>query len=538
MGKKIAALIVLLLVVAGLAVAGVLVLAPNSSISKQLRAVTAGAADELADYLGRQVVAIANGQLVPDLAYESLNYDAPYTLTLKGVTLTAPDSTQVLDIDELTVTLAEIPEMGKPIRIAKLTIDGGRINAIVDPESGGLRGLSPIVESSGERESVSSDLKLSNVLELDRIDIKDVDMRYQDAAGEEMVIEGFEAGLDIVPAGDDAAGESGWYTLAFTSGRKPGLQLDVNGRVNIDSWRVELERVIGALTLDESTVSSLPPQLGTIAKEHDAQGEVKFNASGALNLMDPMTGDLTSTVEISGFNVASGDYRLPIETGNAEIAMSGGVLRLNSMTLNTLQGVVSAGGEVTLSAPDQPARLNWSAERIDLQAALRTRQSEGATPPLAGTFTSSGSATTALADVTGRMSGSGTVSIAEGRFVEVPVLGEIVRALASAAGIVGIGNGQGTNSSLNADFNLTGQGIDVTQSELATPALAARATGLIGYDGTLNMRVNAGPIEKLQSKLGDVGKILGAVTDKLVTYAVKGTVSEPKVSVQPLGVGG
>ncbi|MBK7404606.1 MAG: hypothetical protein IPJ41_08215 [Phycisphaerales bacterium] len=45
-------------------------------------------------------------------------------------------------------------------------------------------------------------------------------------------------------------------------------------------------------------------------------------------------------------------------------------------------------------------------------------------------------------------------------------------------------------------------------------------------------------MEKLQSMLGGVGDLLGSVTDRLITYRIRGTVAEPQVSVAPLGVGG
>lgn len=66
----------------------------------------------------------------------------------------------------------------------------------------------------------------------------------------------------------------------------------------------------------------------------------------------------------------------------------------------------------------------------------------------------------------------------------------------------------------------------LTESEFHTPAIAARAKGKIGFDQQLDLAVNAGPVEKMQSllgKAGKVGKLLGditKVTDKLVTYRV------------------
>ncbi len=58
------------------------------------------------------------------------------------------------------------------------------------------------------------------------------------------------------------------------------------------------------------------------------------------------------------------------------------------------------------------------------------------------------------------------------------------------------------------------------------------------YTGDLDLKMNAGPLEKLQSMLGKVGDIFGKITDGLVTYRIRGTLGDPKVNVQPLGIGG
>ena len=84
---------------------------------------------------------------------------------------------------------------------------------------------------------------------------------------------------------------------------------------------------------------------------------------------------------------------------------------------------------------------------------------------------------------------------------------------------------------------MTEQGIQVDSSQLETGALLARGKGLITYQMDLDLNINAGPMEKLQSLLGKVGKVIGEITDQLVTYHVTGKINAPKVKVKPLGVG-
>ena len=87
------------------------------------------------------------------------------------------------------------------------------------------------------------------------------------------------------------------------------------------------------------------------------------------------------------------------------------------------------------------------------------------------------------------------------------------------------------NHRVDAEFNFTPGGIEVTKSEVLTGFLAARGVGMIDYRGQLDLIVNAGPLERLQSALGAVGDIFGQLTDQLASYQVRGPITKPEVTV-------
>ena len=61
--------------------------------------------------------------------------------------------------------------------------------------------------------------------------------------------------------------------------------------------------------------------------------------------------------------------------------------------------------------------------------------------------------------------------------------------------------------------------------------------GRIGFDSSNDLRLNAGPLERIQGLLGSIGSAMGKLTDKLVTYQVSGTLTNAKVEALPFGVG-
>lgn len=531
MFRKLAFIVVGLLILAG--VVG------GAAIYYATRAGSGSFSDRLAQYLGEQVVGIANTYLVPDLAFDTVRYESPGTLRLTGVTLTAPDDTRVLAVNELTVALAEVPKLGKPIRIKSITIDDGEVNIVRDAATGEIRGLVPMTERSVSKEAeadVEENFRLSSVLVLEHVEIHNVDLAIDlgDGSGP-MRIDGFDLALDVKEAADQPGTPSGpgWYALAFTSGRAPGLQLDVDGRFNVDTFDAFVSSCTGTVDLQPETYDTLPGAIAQALRERDARGKLRLDVSGSVPLTDPIAGsklDLVAT--LTALNVAAGEYRFPVDEAVAKVNLASGLATLTSFDAKAINGTIAATGEFNLTAAAMPSHLAWNLDGLDVEQLLRGQGPDA--PDLAGIVTGAGTASTNLADPLASMSGSGEVHLRDGRVLVIPGLTQ----LGKLASVATFGQATDKNHKADATFTLTGTGVHLDSSEVVTAALAARATGTIGYDTSLDLDVNAGPLEKLQDTLGGVGKLIGKVTDQLVTYKVEGTTADPKVRVAPLGIGG
>lgn len=521
-----------LLIVAGAAITAVVLLSPG-----KVRQVLGGET-RLLDYLGAQVVGIANAQLVPELSFETIRYEPPYTLSLGGVRLTAADSTRVLDLGRMEVTLAETPRMGEPIKIASLKLSNGAINLINDPTAnggeGGLRGLSPLVEPRPEREKTAAEqpeFSLSNVLVLSKIVIEGIDLVYDAGDGSApMRLDALAADLDIVPVSDTGLEGAGWYELKLASGRRPGLELDLDGRINIESFELALNRVTADVELDDQTVTTLPPQLATLVNTHQLRGAVRAVVTGRVPLMDPGAAELDMQAGLTNGRGVFGEYQIPLESVELKAGMASRVVDLRSLGVQALGGTMTADGRIAL---DGDALVSWTLQGMDLRSLLAAGAPAGQPPKLAGTVTTTGSVRAPMADPMAGLSGAGQIDVRDGRLVNVPILSDLVKVMQ----VTGL-TGNMLRDSFSSPFTITPTGIRLENFDFRTPAVAARGTGTIGFDGTLDMSVNGGPLESIQNKLGPIGGILGKITDQFVTYRVRGTTEEPKVSVQPLGIGG
>lgn len=515
----------LLLLVAGGAITAMVVLRPG-----QLRQIVEGES-RLLDYLGAQVVGIANAQLVPDLSFETIRYEAPYTLTLGGVALVAEDSTRVLDLGQMIVTLKETPRVGEPLKIAKLTLSNGAINLIRDAGTGGLRGLSPLVEPSEEREEETAErpeFRLSNVLVLDSIVVSGIDLVYDAGDGSApMRLDALAADLDIVPATDAGAG---WYELRLASGREPGLEVDLDGRINIETFELALNRVTAIAQLSDETATTLPPQLAAMVNTNQIRGAMRASATGRIPLMSPGDAELSVEASLDEGNAVFGEYRIPIDSLNVRADMASGVVDLRGPELAALGGTMTADGRVLL---DGDASLAWSIAGMELRELLASRPTDQP-PKMAGVVTGSGRVRAPLAAPMEGISGAGEIAVTEGRLVNIPVFSDLVEVVS----LTGLTGGNVFRDSFQSPFTLSPEGVTLQNFEFRTPALAARGSGTMSFDGGLNFSVNGGPVEAIQNRLGNLGSILGKITDRFVTYRVRGTVADPKVGVQPLGIGG
>jgi hypothetical protein len=122
------------------------------------------------------------------------------------------------------------------------------------------------------------------------------------------------------------------------------------------------------------------------------------------------------------------------------------------------------------------------------------------------------------------------VDIQDARLIDVAVIGGLVR---EAGGVLNSGEAKDRGS---ADVQLDGRRALITNIDVVSGAIAARGDGTVSYDSTINFRINAGPLERLQGVMGKVGELFGKVTDKLVWYEITGTLEEPVVKVKPLGL--
>lgn len=490
----------------------------------------AGAVDT---WIGKQVLGVVESYLEPRIDFASLRYRSPRTVELRGVTLTSPDGARVTDIGLVTMELVRSPVLGQPIQVRKIVVTGAAVH-LIETEPGRFKGLRPFLRATPGKETqrkIPKDFQLSTVLHLDKVEIRDASLHYAPADGSPpMVLDGLTLDLNVTEA---PSNHPGWYGIDTSFGRYPQCTVSVNGAINLDTLVAELDSGELKIDLNPATIGSLPPRIQKIMRTYDAQGRFSMAIKGTIPLLNAMAGDLTCNIAVDSFRVASGDYVFPIETGTAALTFSDGEANLISLVLHTLGGEMLATAIAQLGRPDRRTDATWQIDRVDLRALLLAGSQEGKPPKLAGILNAHGQVRTSLDSPIQSISGAGQVSVREGRLLIIPGLKEMAEFFNAARGQ----NPGDLSHRAVAAFDVTPAGIVITKSEVVTEFALARGTGLVGFDKRLDLLVNAGPLEKLQSFLGAFGRAFGKLTDRLVTYHVHGRIGDAKVDVLPLGMG-
>lgn len=515
-----------------LLLAAVLLAAIAAAIGFSLLRRSSGAGG-LATWIGKQIVGITASYIEPTIEFKSVDYKAPYSVALHDVTLKARDGTLVASMDVMRVELAEMPSMGKPLQIKSVGLERPVLNLIKSPE--GFKGLVPFVRATPGKTDATVDpnFRLSNVLQLRELRLQDGAVTYDPADGSpKMELRGLELNLDVQPG---TGADAGWYAVKTTMGRKPQAVIDLDGSVNLDSMLARFKTLAMEVKVGPDTIAGLPPEIQNLVREHDASGDLKISAAGEASLADPMQATADVTIELRAFNLAFGDFKLPIDDAKMTGRLQGGTLTILPSGASLLKGTANFEGVLGLAQAGRPASLNWAVSNIDAKETLRAQAPAGAPPRYAGIVNANGTVATSLDNPTGAISGRGTIELRQGRLVGIP----LVKALAEAMNVFGnFASSDSTNHTADVIFTLEPRGMNISDLTVTTEVIGIKGDGMVGFDRSLELTLAAGPMEKLSALMGKnaVSRLLGDISGSLVKYRVGGVIGAPTVKVDPLGV--
>jgi len=425
--------------------------------------------------------------------------------------------------------------------IETITLESPEIRLIREQRAGGttgFRGLVPFVKPSPTNRDLDPDTEgtttLSEVLSLRRIGVTDASVVYEDRTDPNlapMLLADIEFDLVIEPQQTDDGRTLHSMGLAF--GREPFLRVEVRAAVDLDAITAQVSSLTLRSDLDQpDAVAALPPQIQQLIARHEIRGMLVMQASGFVDPRQTDRNEVSLSAELTDAHFAAGEYRLPVARMIIEAATSDMIATAQRFEVNALGGLLRLHDTVVdLSASEPTLRTRWSVEGVRLTEALRN--ASGDEPQMAGVVSSTGNGAFLLADPAGTAEGEGTVEVREGRLVQIPVLSDVL----AAADLLGALQGKDTDSqdTLDSEFAIRPGGLDLSALEIVVPIARFNGTGTIGFNGSLDLSMRGGAVERIPV----IGAIAGAVTGMLAEYRVTREPGEEiQVRINPLGIGG
>lgn len=493
-------------------------------------------------WVGSQILALGGSYLGPDLHFKKLTYVRPKTILLEDLSLTAPNPADqnrivtILSVKHARLELTEIPQRGQPIKFTDIVLDSPQIHAIAQTPGGGdLVGFSNFVKNSSEppkpeSKNLAEPVKLSDVLQIRHIEINNGAIRYDSRQPNmpALWLGGINAKLDLSPV--DAAKIPGVYAIATTVTRKPAFEVSLSGQLNVDTFTLSPAKVEMTVDLQERNAHFLPPEIQNVLKAYEVTGLLRVSTAGSLPILDAVQCDLLGHIDLDKAQVAVGKNRFAIDAWNWEFGMSKGVATIQKSHAQLLNGQLGLTGQIPLDAT-KPAHLELNASNLKIQKLLREND-PNQPPEYAGNVTTSMMFQAPLASWNSRARGGGELSIRQGRLANIPVLGTVIRFIRSTVAKALGDNKETFNDVADASFSFVDDRIVIHKFTATSGPLAMRGDGDVTFNQQLNLRLNAGPMERLQNSLGAIGRAWASISDSVAGYRVTGTLKEPDISVE------
>jgi hypothetical protein len=503
------------------------VLLKPGGVKQALTTLVADTKLAIESWAGKQILAIANAHLNPQLSFDHLRFEFPATVHLENVQLKS-NGVPFITSASMRIEFREKPTAGQPIVIQTVELTDPVVR-LIERAEGQIVGFSGMLTGDpGGPTPDGGSTRLSDVLVIRRIAIVNGTIRYDPLNEPEMYLDQMTFELTSEPAHPKDPSLAGWYQLDANVKRSPFVNWTVESRLNIDTAVLDVRNSTLHTALDARQYEVLPPPLQAVIRSHEITGDFTATASGMLLLRNTANSDMRFDWRLANGHIAFEEYQLPVQSMEARARWQGGVLEFNPITASILGGAFNMDGELTLRGA-QPMSLTFDAKELRIEQALRPI-SDGP-PKYSGRLDVNGTLGGDLKQLDSTFNGNGALWVSEARLVNLPIIGGMVRA---AGGM--LGNGESEDRG-NADVRLHSNRAEFSNIEVVSGAIGGRGEGTVRYDSTIDFRLNAGPLERVQGLLGKVGQILGKVTDKLVWYEVSGTLSEPVFTVRPLGLG-
>ncbi|HEY3244459.1 MAG TPA: hypothetical protein VGM03_14030, partial [Phycisphaerae bacterium] len=327
---------------------------------------------ELENWIGRYLVEVLEHHITPAISLGALDYRRPRTVLVKDVRLVS-DDVPLLQIERLLLELAQVPRRDEPVVIQRIELNKPRLQ-FVSRRDGGLVGWSNFVRPKAlhEPEAVPPGWRFSDALQMRNFTIDGGEVVYDPGTGEAMTLPGIDLRLDTPPA----EGEPGWYRIAAKLSRKQLFDADINGRINVDDGRLDLQEFKLDAALDEKRYGIFPPNVQSALARHQVRGALAIALTGTTKFPEWTGTSAQLKADLSDGSFAYAGQQLDVRHAGVDARLAENELDANYQAdLSDRGSVVAdthASGHISANlAGDRPVQFALDVHTDDVERWLR-----------------------------------------------------------------------------------------------------------------------------------------------------------------------
>jgi hypothetical protein len=436
----------------------------------------------------------------------------------------------MLSIEKIEAEIPRFPSEHEPLIFARLALDSPRLTLTPD-KSEGLVGWSRFSQENDHASSAPASIQHgeaqsphggSEPVILQQMKIEKGAFTYG-PPDSPMSLDG----IDITMAMPPIEGQPGWYESSGSIRRAGILDASFRGRINIDESLLTLESFEAGVMLDESQYQRLPPGLQRYVRDHRVRGALRISGEGRFALSEFARSDARVRTRITGASLEFKDALWPIHAFDADVKIKDRMVRVN-YDADALGGRAFGQGVIALNGADH-FTVDWKIDNVLLEETLRI--TERAKPTRSGRISSTGQLSADVRSLPETLWGAGSLEITDASLMNFPIIRDLLAILDRPLGFKAAPKDKGS-----FQFSLTPTYVQLRDIKIISALVALTGGGRIYYDKRIEMLINAGVLERLEAALGEFGKLLASISDRAMAYQVRGTLSQPEITVKPLGL--
>jgi hypothetical protein len=319
----------------------------------------------VAPLLKHELVSTIEKRLYAHLIIGDLSYHPPYGVVARGCQLIADNSSgqaDLLDVEELSLKLAQLPLPGEPLVVEDLTIRGPSVHLVRTAD--GFAGETGLLRPDTSGNDQPNNKKFSDLLRLRHLAIEDGQVVYEDrrrANAPPTTWSRLNFQIDTSPRGPAD------YGFDIDASNLSAAQFQAKGAFNVDDLTATLDHFAVKAQAGEEGMNQLPPKYQEILRRYRVGGTLVLEGAAHGDVHHSEANSFSSTLSLQNGAAFSPEMQLKLSDVHFKILSAadakGASLIISDLAARSGNGIfaLKPGARFDFDA----TRWTWSLENFD-----------------------------------------------------------------------------------------------------------------------------------------------------------------------------